>query len=404
MSCYYQFAPWVGRDERWRREWRAPMRTKRNGKHKTDHSHRPPLRQQLSALSRRRSGRVRGWTSRYPWARRRGAVRMAAPGEPYVAPAPNFTALTKEDPPYDIGEQAFSTFVQAVDQGRDVAGIPVFPSGSFRTCSFASVWIPPSGRNVTWKGSVSYPRTSPSTLEYGFASYLEHQYGVDTRKIIWVTQRDEYFGVQPLQAAPVQAMAVCAVAPVRVASVRALHEYWVCRHPAQGLFFCPKQSIPPRRRLCMIPVLCFVGRSGSGKTTLLERLLPEPKGRGHRVACLKDTHHSVDLDTPGTDTNRLRRALAATVGLVADTHQTLIGEWCEADAHTQAALSLSSRYDLLLAEGFPHDLGVRVCRNARAGGCDGLLWKDPLVVRSVNRLIGRAGMFWAEVRQAPRHF
>ncbi|RME48581.1 MAG: hypothetical protein D6791_02930, partial [Chloroflexi bacterium] len=36
-----------------------------------------------------------------------------------------------------------------------------------------------------------------------------------------------------------------------------------------------------------VPIISIVGRSDSGKTTLLEKLIPELKRRGYRVATVK---------------------------------------------------------------------------------------------------------------------
>lgn len=46
-----------------------------------------------------------------------------------------------------------------------------------------------------------------------------------------------------------------------------------------------------------------MGRSGVGKTTALERLLPWLGDL--RVAILKHSHHPLELDRPGTDSDRL---------------------------------------------------------------------------------------------------
>jgi len=81
------------------------------------------------------------------------------------------------------------------------------------------------------------------------------------------------------------------------------------------------------------PVISFVGWSGSGKTTLLEKLIPEFKKRGLRVAVIK--HHGggyrddclgagkqhgrwgdIELEMPGKDTWRFMRAGADVVALV----------------------------------------------------------------------------------------
>ena len=41
----------------------------------------------------------------------------------------------------------------------------------------------------------------------------------------------------------------------------------------------------------MIPIISVVGKSNVGKTTLLEKLLPELKKRGYRVATIKHDVH-----------------------------------------------------------------------------------------------------------------
>ncbi|MCB1474046.1 MAG: molybdopterin-guanine dinucleotide biosynthesis protein MobB, partial [Rhodobiaceae bacterium] len=49
------------------------------------------------------------------------------------------------------------------------------------------------------------------------------------------------------------------------------------------------------------PVFGVTGWKNSGKTTLTERLIGELTARGYRVASLKHAHHTLDIDTPGTD-------------------------------------------------------------------------------------------------------
>lgn len=58
----------------------------------------------------------------------------------------------------------------------------------------------------------------------------------------------------------------------------------------------------------MAVALCIVGRSNTGKTTLIERLVPEFKGRGFRVAVVKHSEQVVDWDQPGKDTYRFAKA------------------------------------------------------------------------------------------------
>ena len=58
-----------------------------------------------------------------------------------------------------------------------------------------------------------------------------------------------------------------------------------------------------------IPIISVVGRSDSGKTTLLEKLIPELKRRGYRVATVKHhAHPGFEIDQPGKDTWRHAQA------------------------------------------------------------------------------------------------
>lgn len=58
-----------------------------------------------------------------------------------------------------------------------------------------------------------------------------------------------------------------------------------------------------------IPVLSIIGKSNSGKTTLLEKLIPELKQSGYRVATIKHhSHAGFEIDQPGKDTWRHAQA------------------------------------------------------------------------------------------------
>lgn len=50
--------------------------------------------------------------------------------------------------------------------------------------------------------------------------------------------------------------------------------------------------------------LCIVGHKRVGKTTLIERLIPELRRRGYRVATVKRPAHTFDFDVPGKDSRR----------------------------------------------------------------------------------------------------
>ena len=68
----------------------------------------------------------------------------------------------------------------------------------------------------------------------------------------------------------------------------------------------------------MLPMLGITGYSGSGKTTLLEKLLPQLKQRGLRLAVIKHSHHDAQVDKPGKDSWRMKEAGASQVIMACD--------------------------------------------------------------------------------------
>ncbi len=104
-----------------------------------------------------------------------------------------------------------------------------------------------------------------------------------------------------------------------------------------------------------IPVLGFAAFSGSGKTTLLEKLIPLLRKHGLRLALVKHSHHDFEMDRPGKDSDRLRRAGAGQV-LLASKYRTA---WIrEGDGQTEPDLGEllqrldTGQVDLVLVEGF----------------------------------------------------
>jgi len=105
------------------------------------------------------------------------------------------------------------------------------------------------------------------------------------------------------------------------------------------------------------PVLGFAAYSGSGKTTLLEQLLPLLADRGVRAGVIKHSHHDFEIDRPGKDSYRLRKAGARQM-LIASPHRTaLIAEHTDRyEPQLKALLEQLNReqLDLVLVEGFRH--------------------------------------------------
>ena len=101
-------------------------------------------------------------------------------------------------------------------------------------------------------------------------------------------------------------------------------------------------------------VVCFAGYSGSGKTTLVEQVIPVLIAQGLRVSVIKHTHHRFDIDTPGKDTWRPRKAGAYEVLAASDQRMVLMRELPrpqEPDVHALIA-QLDSSVDWVLVEGF----------------------------------------------------
>ncbi|MEA1959335.1 MAG: molybdopterin-guanine dinucleotide biosynthesis protein B [Chloroflexota bacterium] len=107
----------------------------------------------------------------------------------------------------------------------------------------------------------------------------------------------------------------------------------------------------------MMPVVSIVGQAKSGKTTLIEKLIPELKSRGYRVATVKHTHQDLELDTPGKDSWRYARTGSDAVVISTPKKLALI-ESLEQDASIKDVIRLiGADFDILLVEGF-HDAHV----------------------------------------------
>ncbi len=112
------------------------------------------------------------------------------------------------------------------------------------------------------------------------------------------------------------------------------------------------KKIQPQGRKRDPPVLCVVGPSNNGKTMLMEGLIKELSKRGYRVATIKRTHHAVELDHPGKDSWRHRKA-GATLSIISS--RGLVGAFSEVEQELSIE-ELRDRFiheaDLILAEGY----------------------------------------------------
>ncbi|EMD1177255.1 bifunctional molybdopterin-guanine dinucleotide biosynthesis adaptor protein MobB/molybdopterin molybdotransferase MoeA [Vibrio harveyi] len=102
-----------------------------------------------------------------------------------------------------------------------------------------------------------------------------------------------------------------------------------------------------------IPILGFAAYSGTGKTTLLEALLPKLTDAGLRIGMLKHAHHNFDVDQPGKDSHRLRKAGASQMLISSRNRFALMTETPESESEFDYLLTRfdEDKLDVVLVEG-----------------------------------------------------
>ncbi|CAH6866172.1 Molybdopterin molybdenumtransferase [Vibrio chagasii] len=102
-----------------------------------------------------------------------------------------------------------------------------------------------------------------------------------------------------------------------------------------------------------LPLLGFAAYSGTGKTTVLEALLPLLTNAGLKVGVLKHAHHDFDVDKPGKDSYRLRKAGANQMLISSRNRHVMMTETQEAEADFDYLLTRfdTNTLDLILVEG-----------------------------------------------------
>ena len=98
-------------------------------------------------------------------------------------------------------------------------------------------------------------------------------------------------------------------------------------------------------------IITIAGYSGSGKTTFVEKLIPALSCRGLKVATIKHDVHGFEMDKPGKDSWRHKRAgavasvisSASKIGLVMD---------ADHDHDPKELAQLFPHVDIVLTEGY----------------------------------------------------
>jgi molybdopterin-guanine dinucleotide biosynthesis protein B len=116
-----------------------------------------------------------------------------------------------------------------------------------------------------------------------------------------------------------------------------------------------------------VPIVSVVGKSGSGKTTFLEKLLPELKRRGYRVATVKHDVHGFEIDHPGKDTWRHARAGADAVVISSPRRIALI-QRREAEMTLDEIAGYVDGVDIIITEGYKRGPKpkIEISRRARS--------------------------------------
>ncbi len=101
-----------------------------------------------------------------------------------------------------------------------------------------------------------------------------------------------------------------------------------------------------------IPYVSFSAKSGTGKTTYLEKMVACLKEKGLRIALIKHDAHGFEIDQPGKDSYRLRKAGVDTM-ILTGPEQTVQMQLHDAgEPSLRQLLSDVHDVDLILIEGY----------------------------------------------------
>ena len=125
----------------------------------------------------------------------------------------------------------------------------------------------------------------------------------------------------------------------------------------------------------------FAGWSGSGKTTVIEQVIPHLRRRGLTVSLIKHAHHAFDIDQPGKDSWRHRKAGCGEVLITSTARWALMHELRdEPELTLPQALRRLSPCDLVLIEGYKTAAIPKLEIHRPAIGKALLFPEDPLII------------------------
>jgi molybdopterin-guanine dinucleotide biosynthesis adapter protein len=148
----------------------------------------------------------------------------------------------------------------------------------------------------------------------------------------------------------------------------------------------------------MPPIVSVVGHSNSGKTTLLEKIVPELRLRGYRVATVKHAQE-IHIDQPGTDSWRFIEAGSQAAVLATQDKVVLIKPLSSPPGLDEVVHLIDEDYDIVMVEGFKGESApkIEVQRNETGPLLTGL--KGLFAVVSDESVQTKARKFsWSDIR------
>lgn len=102
-----------------------------------------------------------------------------------------------------------------------------------------------------------------------------------------------------------------------------------------------------------IPIISVAGISDVGKTTFIEKLIPELKRRGFKVGTIKHNSHGFEMDKPGKDSWRHKKAGADITLLSSPTQIGMVMD-VDHDHDQEELIPFFQGIDIIIAEGYKH--------------------------------------------------
>jgi molybdopterin-guanine dinucleotide biosynthesis protein B len=155
------------------------------------------------------------------------------------------------------------------------------------------------------------------------------------------------------------------------------------------------------------PIISFVGHSGSGKTTFIEKLIPLLVQAGVKTAIIKHDVHGFEMDKPGKDTWRHKKAGAAATMISSPNRIGLVMD-ADHDHLPHELAPIFSFADVIITEGFkrgPYPK-LEVFRPEATGDQTPVCQKDPqlLAIISDTAVVCKVPVFSLDDVQAVADF